>query len=122
MATTSTSRPGRALCRLEEIADGQARGFALGDGRARREVLVARRGGRVYGYVNACPHVGTPLDWLPDRFMSADGRFLQCATHGARFAVEDGRCVAGPPKGRRLAPVALAVEDGVVVLAEELSP
>lgn len=106
------------LCRLEDIPDGQAKGFTLGSGRDQRRLLVARRGDRVFGYQNECPHARTPLDWTPDRFMSLDGLFLQCATHGALFRVNDGFCVQGPCAGRSLAPVAVHLTDGAVFLAE----
>ena len=108
--------PARHLCRLDEIPDGTARGFRLGEGPEAEQILVVRRGGRVHGWVNRCPHVGTPLNWLPDRFLSHDGRHLLCATHGALFGIEDGRCLAGPPRGSRLRPVAVRVEEGAVVL------
>lgn len=105
------------LCRLEDIADGQARGFVVAaDGGALR-LLVARRGGNVFGYRNACPHVGVPLDWTEDRFMTLDGTHLLCGTHGAQFRVEDGFCVLGPCKGKSLAPLPVRVApDGAVVL------
>lgn len=108
--------PAVVVCALAEIADGQARGFSVGEGPARREVLVARRGMAVFAYDNRCPHRGTPLDWAPDRFMSLDGQHLQCATHGARFRVEDGMCVAGPCRGVPLTSLGAVVRAGTVVL------
>jgi nitrite reductase/ring-hydroxylating ferredoxin subunit len=106
---------GRPLCRIGDIPDGEARGFSLGEGRSRVDILAARRGGAVFLYRNACPHAGTPLDWVPDRFMSPDGIHLQCATHGALFRVEDGYCVAGPCAGRSLTPVPAEIgSDGTV--------
>ncbi|HET8727411.1 MAG TPA: Rieske 2Fe-2S domain-containing protein [Alphaproteobacteria bacterium] len=106
-----------ALCRLDDIPEGAARGFSLGEGTDRLDVLVARRGGRAFAYVNSCPHIGTPLDWTPDRFMSADGAHLQCATHGALFRVEDGTCIAGPCVGQALSALPILVgADGVVRL------
>jgi len=110
--------PGDPLCRLDEIPDGQARGFLSGEGTAQRRLLVARRGDAVFGYLNRCPHVGVPLDWTPDRFMSLDGLYLQCATHGALFRVADGFCVQGPCAGRSLQPVAVTVRDGAVHLVD----
>lgn len=110
--------PGTVLCPLDTIEDGEARGFTLDDDGGRPvDILVARDGAAVHGYVNACPHVGTPLDWVPDRFMAPDGEHLACATHGALFRVEDGYCVAGPCAGQSLTPVAVRIEDGRVVLA-----
>lgn len=106
------------LCHLDDIPDGQARGFIRGEGAARLYLLVARRGGRVFGYHNECPHARTTLDWVPDQFMDPDGRFLQCATHGALFRVEDGFCVRGPCAGRSLKPLPLLLaEDGTITLA-----
>jgi nitrite reductase/ring-hydroxylating ferredoxin subunit len=97
------------LCRLEEIEDGEGRGFSLGEGTEAVDIVVVREGERVYGYVNSCPHTGTPLDWTPDQFMSEDGGHILCATHGALFRIENGHCLAGPCMGDSLtaAPVAL---------------
>jgi len=105
------------LCALDEIEDGQGKGFTLGTGAMRREIFVLRAGARVYGYLNACPHQGTPLDWVPDRFISAATGLVLCATHGAMFRVEDGHCVAGPCAGQSLRAVPVGVDaEGQVVL------
>jgi len=91
------------LCRADEIAEGAGRGFRLGEGTAQIAVFVIRTGGRIRGYVNSCPHIGTPLDFLPDRFFERSGAHLLCGTHGALFRPEDGLCVRGPCVGLRLA-------------------
>ena len=115
MSRTGAAAP-RLLCRLEEIEDGEGRGFTIdgaGEGAGGGEsldIFVVRRGLSVFGYVNSCPHVGTPLDWAPDQFISDDGAYIQCATHGALFEIEDGACIAGPCAGDRLRPVAVAVD------------
>lgn len=110
---------GTALCHVDEIRDGTARGFAVGA--KKLGILVVRRGAGVYAYVNRCPHVGTPLDWSPDEFMDRDGRHLLCATHGALFEVDDGLCIAGPCQGDRLEPFPIAVRDGVVYALDEFA-
>lgn len=110
---------GIALCRSDEIPDGTARGFAVGERKLR--ILVVRRGAEHFAYVNRCPHVGTPLDWSDDAFMDRSGRHLMCATHGALFRPEDGVCVAGPCQGDRLEPFPIAVRDGVVHALEEFA-
>ncbi|MEQ9813328.1 MAG: Rieske 2Fe-2S domain-containing protein [Azospirillaceae bacterium] len=116
--TAPEGAPRAALFRLAGIPDGTARGAVLGEGTARLEVLVHRSGNTVRAYENRCPHLGTPLDWVPDRFMSADGRHLQCATHGAIFRIADGFCLAGPCAGARLRALTVAVRDGWVCLAD----
>lgn len=112
---------GHALCRVEDIPDGAARGFDWPKGETKVKILVARKGERVFGYRNACPHVGVPLEMDPDDFMSIDGRYLQCSTHGAQFVVETGMCIIGPCAGRPLRPVPLSVTDGVVAVVERIS-
>ncbi len=110
---------GRVLCRLDDIEDGQAKGFTLGEGLEAREIFVVREGARVFGYVNSCPHLGTPLDWQGDRFISLDSGLIMCATHGALFEIESGSCVDGPCVGQNLEPAPVVVDgDGRVRLVE----
>jgi len=106
-----------ALCRAEDVAEGTGRGFRLGEGMAQVAVFVIRWRGALHAYVNSCPHVGTPLDWMPDRFFDRAGALLLCGTHGALFRPEDGVCVRGPCIGKRLQPAPVRVEDGIVFLA-----
>lgn len=107
------------LCRVDELAEPGSRGFRFGSGADRRAIFVVRQGGRIFGYKNSCPHTGSPLDWVPDRFLDRERRLILCATHGARFRIEDGYCLEGPCAGARLAPVALRVEAGAIYLVEE---
>jgi nitrite reductase/ring-hydroxylating ferredoxin subunit len=106
------------LCRADELAEGDARGFVLGHGLARIAVFVLRHGGAIHAYVNRCPHQGTSLEILPDRFFDALGRHLICRTHGALFRPEDGFCVAGPCAGKNLTPASIRVADGTIWLAD----
>lgn len=105
----------RELCRLEDIPDGGARGFGPAPG-GFTGLFAVRRGGQAYVYVNCCPHVGTALDWAPDRFLTPDGDAIRCATHGALFRIEDGICTAGPCVGAALERVASQTVDGVLLV------
>jgi nitrite reductase/ring-hydroxylating ferredoxin subunit len=104
----------RILCRLEDIPDGEGRGFEMDDGGD--DIFVVRRSERVFGYVNSCPHTDSPLDWVENQYMSLDKSHILCATHGAEFRIEDGFCVLGPCRGKSLAPVAVTVRDGDIVI------
>lgn len=105
------------LCRAADIDEGTGRGFRFGAGTAQYAVFLVRWRGALHGYVNSCPHIGTPLDFLPDRFFDRSGQFLLCGTHGALFRPDDGLCVRGPCVGRSLVPAAIARgDDGMVVL------
>lgn len=98
------------VCSADDLEEGGAKGIATGD-----DALVAlKRDGQIFVYRNSCPHLGVELNWLEDQFLDADGAFIQCATHGALFAVDSGECVWGPCKGKYLEAIPFSVIDGVV--------
>jgi nitrite reductase/ring-hydroxylating ferredoxin subunit len=103
---------------MEDIPDGGARGFSAPAG-GFTGLFAVRRGERAYVYVNSCPHLGVPLDWAPDRFLTADGQRIVCATHGAEFGIEDGVCLRGPCLGDALEPVMIQVKDGEILVPED---
>jgi nitrite reductase/ring-hydroxylating ferredoxin subunit len=103
-----------SLCRLDDIPEPGSRGFRIGSGSETRALFVVRRGGRVFAYENSCPHTGSPLDWVPDRFLDLERRHILCATHGALFRIEDGYCLAGPCAGKSLKSVSITVKSGCV--------
>jgi nitrite reductase/ring-hydroxylating ferredoxin subunit len=57
---------------------------------------------------------------VPDRFLDQKRERIVCAAHGARFAIEDGRCVSGPCLGDSLEIVPHRLEaDGTITVAAE---
>jgi nitrite reductase/ring-hydroxylating ferredoxin subunit len=108
----------RALCRIEDIPDGGAKGFPAAPG-SFTGLMAVRQGQSVYVYVNSCPHIGTPLDWTPDRFLTADGRHIICATHGAEFTIQTGLCIKGPCRGDSLEAVLVEVRDGTIYVPSD---
>ena len=118
-APSGQASAGPVLCRLDDIEDGQAKGFTLGQGPEAREIFVVREGARAFGYVNSCPHLGTPLDWQGDRFILEDSGLIMCATHGALFETADGLCVDGPCVGKSLESAPVVIDGaGRVLLVE----
>jgi nitrite reductase/ring-hydroxylating ferredoxin subunit len=108
----------RALCRLEDIPNGASKGFvAIAGGFT--GLMAIRRGNEVFVYVNSCPHIGTPLDWTPDRFLSRDGSTIVCATHGAQFRIDDGVCISGPCIGDSLEAVPTEIREGTVYVPKD---
>ena len=108
---------GTRLCVLADIPDPGAKGFRFRDGDALFMGFVVRRGEDVHGYVDHCPHAGTPLALISDRFLTREGDLILCSTHGALFRIEDGACAAGPCPGARLFGWPVSVEDGTIITA-----
>ena len=103
-----------ALCRLDELDDPGARGFVIERDGARQALLVVRRAGEVFGYVNDCPHIHVPLDWVEGQFLDFTRSHILCANHGARFDIASGVCVVGPCAGKSLTAVPVRVSEGWV--------
>lgn len=102
---------------LEIIPDGKARNFVLEIREQRFHGFVVRRGDKVFGYVDACPHMGLPLAQKLDDYMSADGSLIGCSWHGALFEPDTGRCIGGPCVGAALRPWPVELRDGIITTA-----
>ena len=100
--------------RLDEIEDPGCREFQIGDGDWPFRGFVVRRGDEVFAYQNYCVHVGHPLNWIPNGFLTKDRSAIICASHGALYEIESGLCVGGPCVGKSLHRVDAEVQDGVV--------
>jgi nitrite reductase/ring-hydroxylating ferredoxin subunit len=107
----------RPLCNFADLLDGSSTSFPPAPG-SFTGLFAVRQGDAVFVYVNSCPHIGTPLDWVPGRFLSADGSRIICATHGAEFRIADGECLRGPCFGDRLEAVMIQIKDGVVFVPQ----
>jgi len=106
------------LCRVDEIADGGAKGL-LRHGND-DQVFAVRRGAQVRVWLNDCPHEHRPLEYRQDRFLAADGSHIVCYAHSAHFDLDSGRCFAGPCEGRRLVAVPSCIDGGRLWIAAEL--
>ena len=100
--------------RLDDIEDPGCREFSIGEGDWPFKGSVVRQGGDVYAYQNFCVHVGHPLNWRPDSFLTKNKDAIICASHGATYTIDTGECAGGPCKGRELRKVAVEVRDGEV--------
>ena len=110
------------ICNLDQIADGSSDGFVVDTDDGRCGIMIVRIGDVVVSYVNSCPHVGTPLEIRPGRFLDQNGEYILCSTHGALFQVHDGLCIAGPCVNDRLIPVELEISDGTLYVDQERLP
>jgi nitrite reductase/ring-hydroxylating ferredoxin subunit len=93
------------LCRLEDIPDGDSRGFdPLHKGQD--TLFVVRRGESLHAWRDACPHIGgVPMAWRRHAYLNSDRDRIVCSAHGALFEVASGVCTLGPCLGESLEPV-----------------
>jgi nitrite reductase/ring-hydroxylating ferredoxin subunit len=96
------------VCASEALVDGGAGvRVAARDAGGEAVVFFVRYDGRAYGYLNRCAHVPMELDWNEGQFFESSGLYLMCATHGAIYQPDTGKCVGGPCRGARLRPVSV---------------
>lgn len=69
---------------------------------AGQSIILTRLDGRIFAYLNRCPHLKIPLEWQPGDFICPTTSLLRCATHGALFLLDTGDCVSGPCAGQAL--------------------
>jgi nitrite reductase/ring-hydroxylating ferredoxin subunit len=98
------------LCKLEELLDGNSRGFdPLNEGQD--SVVVVRRGNQARVYRDRCPHQGNPMAPRKDEYLNAEKTEIVCWAHGARFAVDSGVCIFGPCIGESLRVLPHVIDD-----------
>lgn len=121
MTTPSANR----LCALDDIPDGGACALIIPviknsptdpQETARQSIIAVRQGNSVWLYVNACPHIGAPLDMEPGQFLNYDKTLILCANHGALFTLDGGLCIHGPCVGKALNSIPCRVEGSAVYL------
>ena len=108
---------GVTLGPIADIPDGGARGYVLQMRAGRFHGFVVRRGDRVFGYVDRCPHMGVPMAQTLDDYLTPDGGLIACSWHSALFEIATGVCVGGPRMGQGLTRWPVELVDGSVVTA-----
>lgn len=103
-----------AVGRLDELTDPGSREFRIGEGDWPFKGFVVRQGEGVFAYQNHCMHVGHPLNWMPDGFLTQDRSNIICSSHGAIYEISTGLCIGGPCLGKKLRPLPAEIRDGVV--------
>jgi nitrite reductase/ring-hydroxylating ferredoxin subunit len=119
MAAAADLNPRRICASGELIEGGPGQRFKVMRQGSEEAAFVVRFRGRVHAFLNRCGHVPVELDWQQGEFFDSSGLYLICATHGALYAPDSGRCLGGRCNGKGLDPVAVAEHDGWVVLTEE---
>jgi nitrite reductase/ring-hydroxylating ferredoxin subunit len=102
------------LCRSEDLGErGLAVDFQVLHGLEVQSAFALRFEGRVHAYLNRCAHVPMELDFQRNQFFDVSGQWLICATHGALYDPQSGRCRGGPCRGG-LVKIEISEVDGQV--------
>ncbi|NKB38326.1 MAG: Rieske 2Fe-2S domain-containing protein [Gammaproteobacteria bacterium] len=96
---------------IDSIDNNGSRGITVKSGDAEIKLIAVRKDKQIFCYHNLCPHMGVNLDWIPDQFLDTSNNFIQCATHGALFQIEDGHCISGPCQGQNLSSVRVKTDE-----------
>ena len=106
------------LCNLRDIEDQDSRGFLIKFFGYKIKVIAIRQKNKIFTFENSCPHIGTPLDFKPGKFLNIDKTYIMCSTHGALFRIHDGYCVSGPCAGLNLRLLPNKIENECIFLIE----
>lgn len=97
------------ICQLNDITDGESLGFDPED-IGHDSIFIIRKGNKVFGYKNACPHYGsTPLAWRKNEYLNGDKTQIMCSAHGALFTINKGECTQGACLGQKLIAIKLTI-------------
>jgi len=107
--------------RPEDLREGRTVKFTFERDGMEREGFAFRLGDSFRAYLNECRHWTVGLDLDDNRFFTPDGRYLQCANHGALYDPADGRCLEGPCGGAYLEPIPV-VQRGKALYAHTAHP
>lgn len=109
----------RLICESSILADGgEGIRFEVERAEGRVPAFAVRYEGQVHAYLNRCGHVPIEIDWQNGKFFDFSGLYLVCATHGALYAPDTGRCIGGRCEGRGLVGVPVVEREGMVYLIE----
>ena len=97
------------LCRLDELASGEARRFEVG----RHQLCVVRIGDEVYVIGDRCSHADYSLS---EGEIYADEREIECWKHGSTFSLETGE-PQSLPATQSVPTYRVHIDDGNVLVA-----
>lgn len=104
-----------SLIHSSEITNDSARGLKYKN----ISLFAVKKDGEIFLYLNRCPHLGTPLEWIEDEFLDSEKTLIRCATHGALFQINNGKCLVGPCQGKHLQSIPFELEKDEIKIQEQ---
>lgn len=84
------------LMKSSDLADGMSKLFHYSRNGELVEGFIIRYQGKIYAYINLCPHAYEPIVFGHQSAFNSDKRYIVCREHFAMFNPETGVCVSGP--------------------------
>ena len=103
-----------SLIATKDLEEGTSRGIEIDN----NFLFAIKKDDLYHVYWNICPHIGTPLEWQEDQFLDDDGELIRCATHGALFEINSGKCLAGPCIGKKLHKIPFEISNDMIIVKE----
>ena len=100
------------FCTIADLVEEKSLGFDVKVNGKVHRFLAVKKNSCLRVFYNTCPHIGAPLNILPNKFLDSEKKHILCSNHGALFNLEDGYCIKGPCIKKSLTPAKFEVEDG----------
>lgn len=71
---------------------------------------------KYYAYKNKCQHLAVELDWDNNEFFEEEEKFIVCATHGALYDPQTGKCLMGPCLGKNLEILSIKIKADELII------
>ena len=81
-------------------------------------LMLLKKEGKYFCYLNKCPHAGHPLNLEIDKFLGPEETDIICRSHGARFSIDTGECFFGPCVDKSLIGLKIKVESEYIFLSD----
>jgi len=107
------------ICAASDVADLGKYVFTVDYRGQRREAILVRFQGVVYGYLNQCVHMPRALDCEASQIFDESGRYIQCSMHSICYDPVTGVSMSQLCEGKKLTALKVSEIDGVVYLLEK---
>ncbi|GJM05547.1 MAG: hypothetical protein DHS20C09_15430 [marine bacterium B5-7] len=104
------------VCELDKLKAFGSYGWESVSNDLLVQYIIIYHQNKILSYLNRCPHTGVNLEWIPHQFLDRKKKFIQCATHGALFKIENGLCIHGPCVGDKLEEIENVIIEGKIYL------
>ncbi len=107
------------ICSGLQVAERGKFPFAIQYRGVRRDAILIRFQGVVYGYLNQCVHMPKPLDCEQSHIFDDTGQYLQCSMHTICYDPVTGESLSEICAGKKLTAVHVREEGGWVYLVDK---